>query len=114
VLVLAVLSLLITDRDRKDSGLATLVAVLVVVGVGWVVLQGTEYLQAVVAVGIAWFLLISGLLDALTVQFGSGSSDAERLAQMTLIPGRVWQLIWIAIDVFALYTGGRLLLVPGA
>jgi hypothetical protein len=114
VLVLATLTLLITDSNTKDTGLATLITVLVIVGVGYVVLVGSANLQAITAVGLVWFLLIKGLVDAATIPFGSGKSDPEVLAKKTLIPGRVGQLAWIVIAVVALYVGGRLLLVPGA
>ena len=104
---LAVLALLVAR-----NGLAVLIPLLVVLGVGYVFLQGSAQLQAATAVGIAWFLLIAGLVDAVTLPSDRG--DAANLARKTLVPGFVWQLIWITIAVVALYVGGRLLLVPGS
>jgi hypothetical protein len=108
-LFLGLLALLATR-----GGLGTLLSLLVIVGAGYVFLYGSAGLQAAVAVGIAWFLLIAGLVDAWNLPIGSGRSDAERLAQKTWIPAGLWKLSWVVLALVALYVGGRLLLVPGA
>ena len=95
------------------NGLAFLIPALVIAGVVWVALEGSASLQAAVAVGAVWFLLISGLVEA--VRLPASGGDAASLASRTvLVPGFVWKLIWIVIAVVSLYAGGRLLLVPGA
>lgn len=81
-------------------------------GTGWALLAGTPRVQAGAAVGIAWFLLISGFADLVRVPLTT-TVDAQELARMTLVPRAVWALIWIAIGLFCLVVGGQLLLRPG-
>ena len=95
------------------GGLALLIPALVIVGVFAAALRGGEVLQAGLAVGAAWFLLLAATYDAFTLPTDAG--DAMNLAIRTvLIPGFIWKLIWIVVAVVSLYAGGRLLLVPGA
>ena len=95
------------------GGLALLIPALVISGVFAAALRGSEALQAGLAVGAAWFLLLGAAYDAFTLPSNAG--DAMNLAKRTVvIPGFVWKLIWITITVASLYVGGRLLLVPGA
>lgn len=103
------LSVLAVALSRK--GLAFLVPALIVLGLGWSLLAGSAALQAAFAVGIAWLLLLGGLLRIVRVLGGSGDSAA--LAAMTLIPNFIWSLIWLFVALVALIVGGQLLLRPG-
>jgi hypothetical protein len=67
------------------NALAGLISALVLIGTGWSLLGGTTGLQAGVAVGIAWFLLLSGFVDLLLVRLTT-TVDAIVLARMTLVP----------------------------
>jgi hypothetical protein len=93
------------------TGLAFLVPGLIVIGLGWLLLAGSASLQAAVAVGIAWWLLLGGLLRVVRVLGGSG--DSAELTRLTLIPQFVWSLIWLFIALVALIVGAQLLLRPG-
>lgn len=95
------------------GGLAIVIPAVVIAGVFAAALRGSEALQAGLATGAAWFLLLGATYDAFALPTDAG--DAMNLARRTVvIPGFVWKLIWIAIAVVSLYAGGRLLLVPGA
>ena len=63
------------------------------------------------AVGIAWWLLLGGLLRVVRVLGGSG--DSAELRKLTLIPQFVWSLTWLFIALVALIVGAQLLLRPG-
>ncbi|MDD7917153.1 M50 family metallopeptidase [Actinomycetospora callitridis] len=94
------------------KGLAFLVPTLVVLGVGYVLVSGSAELQAGVAVGIAWLLLIGGAADNL--KFRGGKADAGYLARATIIfPTFVWELLWAFVSIVTLIVGGQLLLRPG-
>lgn len=95
------------------NNLARLISALVLVGTGWALLGGTPGLQAGVAVGVAWFLLLSGLADLLDIRRLAATVDAKALARMTLVPRVVWALLWTFIGVVSLVVGGQLLLRPG-
>jgi hypothetical protein len=69
-------------------------------------------LQAAFAVGIAWFLLIGGLLDNVRL-LGGRSGDGTALAGLTLVPNVIWSFVWIVVALVALIVGGQLLLRPG-
>ncbi len=94
------------------NNLARLVSALVFLGIGWALLDATARVQAGAAVGIAWFLLISGFADLVRVRL-TATVDAQALARMTLVPRVVWALIWVVIGLFCLIVGGQLLLRPG-
>jgi hypothetical protein len=94
------------------KGLAFVVPALVVLGVGYVLIEGSAELQAAVAVGIAWLLLIGGAADNLS--FAGRKADAATLAEATVIvPAVVWELLWAFISVVTLIVGGQFLLRPG-
>ena len=78
-------------------------------GIGWVAVAGTTWVQAVVATGLAWWLLIGGLLDSVGLSRADGS-DAYWLARRTLIPRIVWHGVWVVIAIACLWRGGRALL----
>jgi hypothetical protein len=91
------------------NALATVVTLLAVVGVGWVAWEGSPKLQAAVAVGLVWLLLLGGLRSTLYLSRAE-RSDPWWLARRTLIPTPVWQGIWVAIAVVSVWVGGRVLL----
>lgn len=93
------------------TGLAFLIPTLIIFGLAWALLAGSPALQAAAAVGVAWWLLLGGLLRVIRVLGGSG--DSAELRRLTFIPGVVWSLIWLFIAVVALIVGGQLLLRPG-
>lgn len=88
--------------------LFTIVIVLLGLGsVAWVVLAGGPGLQAAVAVGLVWLLLLGGLLDV----FALGSrGDAARLADDTWIPGFGWLALFLFVSVVSLWVGARRLI----
>jgi hypothetical protein len=94
------------------KSLAFVVPTVVVLGVGYVLVQGSAQLQAAFAVGIAWLLLIGGAADNL--RFRGGKADAGSLAEQTIIfPAFVWELLWAFVSIVTLIVGGQLLLRPG-
>jgi hypothetical protein len=108
VLWIAVI-LLIAAFIAAGNELAYAVTLLALIGVGWVALAGTTTIQVAVAVALVWWMLFGGLRAALILSRDDGT-DAYWLARRTLIPRIVWHAIWIAIAVFCLLRGGRLLL----
>jgi hypothetical protein len=84
-------------------------------GIIWAAVAGSPYIQAAVAVGLVWLLLIGGLQQI--IADGPGAGDAIKMSGWTWIPPVVWYAIWLAIAVVSLWVGGRVLLgyfVPGA
>ena len=94
----------------EGGSLAQAVVLLTFLGVGWVALNGSPYLQAAVAVGLVWWMLIGGAYWASVGLIRGEGSDAAALARATLIPRIVWHVVWALIGIFALVTGGRYLL----
>lgn len=93
--------------------LALLVPVLVVVGIGWTLIQAAPTVQSGASVGIVWYLLIAGLVSG--VELPTRDGDATLLRDATvLVPGFVWKVAWVVLAVVCLWNGGRLLLVPEA
>jgi hypothetical protein len=92
------------------NALAFTIPLLVVLGLGAALLYGSGEQQAFAATFVVWFLLIAGTLWALRTSSGGFSGS---LAERTLIPGVIWQLLFIALAIVALIVGGQLLLRPG-
>lgn len=109
LLIAATLSLLALLPAR--NALAFTIPLVVLLGIGYALLRGSSTLQAAVAAGLVWFLLISGTVEAFRLPAGGG--DAASLAGRTLVPGVLWKLLWIVVAVVALVVGGQLLLRPG-
>ena len=106
-IVLSLLALLVARNP-----LAFTIPLLVVLGLGATLLRGSVEIQAFAAVGVVWFLLISGAAEALS--FRGRKGDASNLAEWTVIvPAFVWELLWAFIALVALIVGGQLLLRPG-
>ncbi len=90
--------------------LAFTIPLLVVLGLGTALFRGSGEQQAFAAAFVVWFLLIAGTLWAFRSRSGGGRNT---LAGRTLIPGILWQLLFIFIAIVALIVGGQLLLRPG-
>jgi hypothetical protein len=98
--------------------LAVLVTAGAVLAVSWL---ASAAVQAAFGYAAAWFLLLGGVRPVIELQAqrhrGSrsrgGVSDADRLAQLTGVPGGVWVALFLLVSVAALILGVRLLL-PGS
>jgi hypothetical protein len=110
--LLATIVLCVLAVALSRNALAFVVPALIVIGLTWLLLAGSGSLQAAFAVGIAWFLLLGGLLDNVRLLQGR-SGDGGALAKLTLIPNVIWSLVWIFVAVVTLIVGGQLLLRPG-
>jgi Peptidase M50B-like len=67
----------------------------------------TAGVKAVVAYGIAWFLLLSSIRKVLQRRWNAG--DAANLRDLTHLPRVLWALLWLILTVAALAKGGSLL-----
>ena len=105
----AVALLLLAWIKARGEG-ATGVAVLVAAAIGYVALYGSPVLQAAFAAGLVWLLLVGGLRAAVLHGWRSDESDAAQLARDTLIPRVVWYAAFVAIALYCLLKGTRLLL----
>lgn len=108
VLILTLFLCVLALVPARKWGLAFLIPLLIVLGIGWTLIDGTPQVRAAVTVGIVWYLLVGGLARIIIVFRGSG--DSASLASRTLIPGIVWSLAWFAIGLVCLIKGGSLLL----
>lgn len=104
---LLIASLLIPDINP----LALAVTGLILVGVLWALVAGGPGIQAAVAVGLVWLMLLGGLRSVVIRTYRS--SDAQRLVQYTWLPRGVWFAAWRAIALVCMWSGGRLLLQQG-
>jgi hypothetical protein len=92
----------------RSNGTARTFTLLLVAGVLWTTVAGSMLLQASVAVGVVWLLLIGGLRQTLVDNVKA--SDATALSAMTWIPSFFWFGCWLLIDVLSLWFGGRVIL----
>jgi hypothetical protein len=67
---------------------------------------GTEVM---IAYGLAWLLLLSGVRSA--IGHGIEAGDAHTLRKRTHLPRRLWSLLWITGTLAALFVGGKLLIL---
>jgi hypothetical protein len=77
-------------------------------GILWALIAGGPGVQAELAVGLVWLMLIGGLRSVLIRTYGS--DDARRLVKATWLPRVVWFAAWLAIAVVCLWVGGRVVL----
>jgi Peptidase M50B-like len=66
-------------------------------------------LLTVVAYGLTWFLLLSGLRVILVEGHLSKEGDAGNLRKITHLPWGVWLFLWLVGTIVALTAGGSLL-----
>jgi hypothetical protein len=66
-------------------------------------------LEVVMAYGMTWLLLLSGVRAA--VQDGANAGDARNLGRRTLLPRQLWALLWLAGTLGAVFIGVRLLVL---
>jgi Peptidase M50B-like len=90
-----------------DGTTALVVTAATLAGVIWAAVAGSRYVQAAVAVGLVWLLLIGGLRQVIVDR---GGDDGTVLKKLTWIPRIVWYGIFLAIGVVSLWVGGRVLL----
>lgn len=102
---LSILALLVAR-----NALAFTIPLLVVLGLGAALFYGSGEQQAFAAAFVVWFLLLAGTVWAFRRSAGGGS---DTLAGKTLIPGVIWQLLFIFVALVSLIVGGQLLLRPG-
>lgn len=103
--VVLVLALTKADKEWTTGALLVLIA-----AVGYVAVTGTPLLQAALASGLVFVLLLGGLVDAVG-QTVDDSSDAGKLAHDTWIPRALWRWGFIALALYCLWHG-FLLLAP--
>jgi hypothetical protein len=101
--------LVVAAMVHASNALAYLVTVLEAVVIGCVATVGSLQVQAGLAVGLVWLLLIGGAQDSIRLSWGPGS-DAQALAAQTWIPRIVWHALWAVIGVVCLWKGGGWLL----
>jgi hypothetical protein len=107
VLWVAIVLLAALLLTRKNA-LAGVITGLALAGVFWAAIAGTPTIQAAVAVGLVWLMLIGGLRD--TMADGANAGDAGSLAGSTWIPRIVWAALWFGIALLCLWFGTRVLL----
>lgn len=108
-LLWAAVVLLVLAWVKARGEIATVVVLVLATAVGYVVLYGSPMLQAGFAAGLVWLLLVGGLRDTVIASTADGT-DAAQLARDTLIPRTVWKAVFVAVALFCLWKGIRLLL----
>jgi hypothetical protein len=95
---------------QAANWLAILVTVLVLLVVGWAAFAGGPTLQAAVAVGLTWWMLIGGAYWSSSGLWGGGTGDAAHMAEQTWIPRILWDLAFAFVGLVCLWAGARRLL----
>lgn len=109
VLILALILCVLALVPARKWRLAFVLPSLIVLGIGWTLIDGTPEVRAAVAVGIVWYLLLGAVIRNWTILTQKG--DAESLQKsFVVVPGIVWKLLWIVIGLVCLIKGGALLL----
>lgn len=102
---LALLGVLLAVLNRSYGMVTVVVAgVLVYLALRFT----TAGTRTVVAYGIAWLLLLSGVRRV--VEIGIVSDDGDRLKGLTHLPRLLWFLLWLAATLGAVAVGGKMLL----
>jgi len=82
----------------------------IAIGAFYLILRYTHTgTEVVLAYGVAWLLLLSGLRHA--ISDGIRAADADILRKQTHLPRRLWALLWLGGTIFALIIGGKLLVM---
>ena len=108
VLVAGVVLLLAVLVIPEINSLALGFTVLLLGGILWALVAGGPGVQAALAAGLVWLMLIGGLW--MVLKRNIDNQDAVELRQATWIPSFVWFAGWLTIAVVSLWVGGRVLL----
>jgi Peptidase M50B-like len=108
VLVAGVVLLLAVLVIPEINPLALAFTVLLLGGILWALVAGGPGVQAALAAGLVWLMLIGGLW--MVLKRNINNMDAVKLTQATWIPRFVWFAGWLTIAMVSLWVGGRLLL----
>lgn len=92
----------------RRSGFGIAAVIVTALGVFLVARYAPVGAQVVLAYGIAWFLLVSGVQVVLS--HGRNAGDAIALRQLTRVPRGLWAAFWLAGSAAALLIGGRMLI----
>ena len=90
---------------RRFFGVFTVIGCGVVLYI--VAAQTSVGAQVVIAYGITWFLLLSGL--RVIAEHGAAAGDAGELRKLTRVPSGFWSFFWLAGSLVALAVGAVLL-----
>jgi hypothetical protein len=106
------LALLFTAFLIGTNGLAILVPLLAIGGISWAIIEGTPVVQAAVAVGLVWLLLLGGLRNAVEIPRSNDTTDVAKLTRDSLIIPRIfWHVGFVALAALCLWQGTRALLL---
>jgi Peptidase M50B-like len=84
------------------------ILILVAGGLLYLIVRYTPVgVEIVVAYGVAWFLLVSGV--KVVVEAGSNPKDARVLAEQTFIWASAWSFLWLLGTIAALVVGAAIL-----
>jgi hypothetical protein len=100
--VAVILLVLLFFLVRRSFGIVSVPVAIALLAV--VMRYAHDGLEEVIAYGITWLLLLSGVRVAITR--GSMASDAWLLNEVTGLPRRLWAVLWLAGTVFAVAVGG--------
>lgn len=108
--LMSALFLLLGAWAKAQDLFTHLIVVVAGAGIGWVALGGDPVLQAVVAIGLVWLMLIGGIRSLWHLRWGGGTSDAGQLARLTWIPSILWVALFWSVALLCLWAGARRLL----
>lgn len=106
----ASLVLLLAAFFQAEDLFTMVIVLLAGAGIGWVAVAGSPRLQAGVAVGLIWLLLIGVIITLVDQGLGREGSDAAELANDTWIPAFVWAALFWFVAIVCLWVGARRLL----
>jgi hypothetical protein len=98
-----ILLVLLLFLIRKSFGIVSVPAAIVVLAL--VMRYSHAWLEEVVAYGMTWLLLLSGVRVARS--HGARSGDAWNLSDATRVPRAIWALLWLAGTLLAVVIGGK-------
>lgn len=105
--VSTILLVLLLFLIRKSFGILSVPAAIALLAV---TMRYTHRgLEEVIAYGITWLLLLSGVRNA--VGHGASAGDARTLSAITHLPRQLWALLWIAGTLLAVIIGGKWLVL---
>lgn len=100
--------LLVLAWSKAEQEWTMFVVLLLAAAIGYVAISGTPVLQAALAAGLVFVLLIGGVRSAVVSSTGDGS-DAAHLAHDTLIPRVLWKAGFVVLSLYCLWKGFQLL-----